>query len=131
MIEIIAILIAAGDREDAGKQDLGQGMNDPAGIAPVRDDSRELVRDGELTGGLGQEEDAAIRGQAASVEGGCELLAAHGWKRDRESGRIRHGGRGRLDGVDEVGVSTQSLSHISSLRYARQPRSSALMNNSG
>ena len=64
-------------------------------------------------------------------EGGCELLAAHGWKRERESSRIGHGGRGRLDRVDEVGVSTQSLSHISSLRYARQPRSSALMNNPG
>ena len=106
-------------------------MDNPAGIAPVWDDSREPVRDGEPTGGLGQEEDAAIRGQAAPVEGGCELLAAHGWKRERESGRIGHGGRGRLDGVDAVGVSTQSLSHISSLRYARQPRSSALMNNSG
>jgi Mrp family chromosome partitioning ATPase len=54
MIEIIGILIAAGDGEDAGEQDLGQGMDDPAGIAPVRDDGREPVRDGEPTGGLGQ-----------------------------------------------------------------------------
>jgi hypothetical protein len=126
MIEIIGILIAAGDSEDAGEQDLGQGMDDPAGIALVRDDSREPVRDGEPTGGLGQEEDAAIRGQAAPVEGGCELLAAHGWKRERESGRIGHGGRGGFDGVVEVGVSTQSLSYISSLRHARQPRFAVL-----
>jgi len=38
VIKVIGILIAAGDGEDAGEQDLGQGMNDPAGIALVRDD---------------------------------------------------------------------------------------------
>jgi hypothetical protein len=33
--------------------------------------------------------------------------------------------------VDAVGVSTQSISHSSRLRYARQPRSTALMKKMG
>jgi len=41
---------------------------------------------------------------------GCELLASDGGKRERDTRRIGHGGRGGLDQVKKVGVSTQSLS---------------------
>jgi len=36
-VEVVGILVAAGDRENAGAQDIGQPMSDPALIAAVRD----------------------------------------------------------------------------------------------
>ena len=85
VVEIVGILIPAGDRQDARQQDLGQRVHDPARITAVRDHGGELVGNAEPAGGLGQQQDAAIRGQASAIEGGCELLAPNGWKRERES----------------------------------------------
>ena len=39
-VEIVGVLIAAGDGEDAGAQDIGQEMGDPVLIAAVRDHRR-------------------------------------------------------------------------------------------
>ena len=36
-VEVVAIFVAAGDRENPGAQNIGQPMDDPAGIAFVRD----------------------------------------------------------------------------------------------
>lgn len=59
-------------------------------------------------------------------KGGCDLPAPHGWKRERQRRRIGHGGRGSRDRVTDVGISTQSLSHINVLPCARHPYSTAL-----
>lgn len=131
VVEVVRVLIPAGDGQDARQEDLGQRVHDPARIAPVRDHRGELVGNPHPPGRLSQQQDAAVRGQAPAVEGGCELLGSHGWKRERKCVKIGHGGRGGLDGVKKVGVSTQSLSQINALRYARQLRSTALMNKTG
>ena len=96
MVEVVGILIPAGNRQDAGQQDLGQRVHDPARIASIRDHGRELLGNAQSLGGLGEQQDAAARGQAPAVEGSCELLAPHRWKRERQTRRIGHGGRGRL-----------------------------------
>ena len=106
-------------------------MHDPARIAPVGDHRGELLGNPQPPCSMGEQQDAAVRGQAPAVEGGCELLAPHGWKREREHRRIGHGGRGGLDQVKDVGVSTQSPSQLNALRHARRPRSAALMNQAG
>lgn len=106
-------------------------MQNPARITPVRDHRGELLGDAPPLRSLGEQQDAPVRGEASAIEGGCELLAPDGWKRERETRRIGHGGRGGLDQVKKVGVSTQSLSQINALRYARHPRSTALMNKTG
>ena len=131
VVEVVGILIPAGNRQDTRQQDLGERVHDPTRVTPVGDHRGELVGNAQSTGGLSQKQDAAIRGQASAVEGGCELLALHGWKREWERRRIGHGGRGGLDQVKEVGVSTQSLSHINALRYARHRKSTALVNKTG
>jgi hypothetical protein len=97
VVEVVGVRVAAGDRQDAGEQDLGQRVHDPARVTPVGDHRGELVGDAEPAGGLSQQQNAAIQGQAAAVEGSCELLAPHGWNRERECVRIGHGGRGGLD----------------------------------
>ena len=99
MVEVIGILVPAGDGQDACQQDLGQRMQNPARITPVRDHRGELLGDAQPSGSLGEQQDAAVRGQASAVKRSCELLAPDGWKRERETRRIGHGGRGGLDAV--------------------------------
>lgn len=131
VVEVVGILIPASDGQDAGQKDLGKRVQHPARIASIRDHGGELLGDAEPSCGLSQQQDATVRGQASAIEGGCELLAPDGWKPERKRVKIGHGGRGGLDGVKGLGVSTQSLSHINVLRYACHPRSSAVVNKMG
>ncbi len=97
MIEVVGILVPAGDGQDARQQDLGQRMHDPARVTPVGDHRGELLTDLHPPGSLSEQQDAPVRGQASAVEGSCELLASNRWKRERQTRRMGHGGRGGLD----------------------------------
>ena len=97
VVEVVGILVTAGDGQDAGEQDLGQRVQNPARIAPIRDHRGELLGNAQSPGSLSEQQDATVRAQASAVEGGCELLAPDGWKRERKTRRIGHGGRGGLD----------------------------------
>lgn len=72
-------------------------MQDPARIASIWDHSGELLGDAQPPRRLREQQDATVRGQASAIEGGCELLAPDGWKRERQTRRIEHGGRSGLD----------------------------------
>ena len=102
VVEVVGVLITAGDRQDAGEHDLGQRMHDPALVSPIRDHCCELLGDAQPPRRLSEEQDAAVRGRASTIEGGCELLAPNGWKRERQHRRIGHGGRGGLDAVGTI-----------------------------
>ena len=54
-------------------------------IARVRDHARQPLGDPEPALGLGQKHHTTVRGQAPAIEGGSDLLAGHGWKRERRS----------------------------------------------
>lgn len=66
--------------QDAGAQDVGHGVLHARRIARIMDRSRKPV--GQLQAPLcrSQKHDAAIRGDAPTVESGCDLLAPNGWK---------------------------------------------------
>ena len=66
-------------------------------IAPIRDEARQPLGDPEPALGLGQEHDAAVGRQAPAIESGGDLLAGNGWKRERRSCIVRHGGCGSLE----------------------------------
>ena len=94
MIEIVRVLIAAGDGENASAKDTAQRMGDQQGIARIGDDGGEFVRQSEPALGLPQQHHAGVRGDAPAVESGGDLLAANGWKRKREKAIFNHGGCG-------------------------------------
>lgn len=78
------------------KRQLLMAMRHVAGVAGVWDTARETFRDPKPPLGQRQQHDAAIRGDPAAVEGGCDFLAGDGWK-GKGGGRIvQHGGRGWL-----------------------------------
>ena len=97
--EVVAVLIAARDGEDAGADHVCDRVRHAAWIAPIRDEAGEPLGDPEPALGLGQEHDAAVGRQAPAIESGGDPLAGHGWKRERRSCIVRHGGCGSLEGV--------------------------------
>jgi hypothetical protein len=106
-------------------------MDNPAGIAFVRDYCREPLGKAKPPLRLRQQHDAAIRAEASAVKGGGDLFALYRWKRKRQQIIIGGGGRGALQSAARIGFSNQILRQIKSLRYIRQPVSAYLMNKTG
>lgn len=65
-------------------------------------------------------ERAAVRGEPSPVERRCHLLAANGWKGERQDRIVGHGGCGSACLCEWAGFDTQSLNTISTLRDTRQ-----------
>src|SRR3954468_8914490 len=57
--DVLAVLIAAGDRQDAGSDHVRDCVRHAGWIAPVRDEARQSLGDPEPSLGLSQEHDAA------------------------------------------------------------------------
>lgn len=71
-----------------------------AGLAWIMDRRGQPVGQLQATLGCGQKHDAAIRGDAAALEGGCDLLAPNGWKRERQQRIVGYGGCSSRDAVE-------------------------------
>jgi hypothetical protein len=106
-------------------------MGDPVRIAAVRDRPSEPLGDAEPTIGLGEQHDPAIGTDPPAVKGGGDLLAANGWKAERQKVIVGHGGRGAPRSRQGVGFSNRILRQIKSLRYFRHPKSAPVMNTMG
>jgi hypothetical protein len=94
VVEVVGVLVAAGDRQDARPQDVGQRMDDPRWVARVGDQRRQPIAEAELPLRRGQQQHPAVRGQPPAVEGGGQLLAADRWKAERRGRIVVHGGCG-------------------------------------
>ena len=94
MIEIVGILIAAGDGQHASAQNIGDTVRDQLWIAPIGDQPSETIRDPKPPLRRAQQHHPAIRGQATPIKAGRDFLAADGWKTERQHHIVGHGGCG-------------------------------------
>ena len=131
MIEIIGVLVAAGDRQHPRLQDLGQAMDDPALVPRVGNAVGQMPGNAHPAFRLGQQQHAAIRCQPPAIERRGHFLAANSWESKTSNAIVDHGGRGTFCPVFESGLRTYSLHQISRLSYVRRPGIARLMNNSG
>ncbi len=60
MIEVVRILVAAGDGQNARTKNAVERMGDQQGIARIGDDGRELARHAQSTLGLPQQHHAGV-----------------------------------------------------------------------
>ena len=104
--------------------------SDPAGIAPVLHAGRQPARQPQTPVRLAQEQQAAIGRNGTAIETRGDFLAANGWKIEEKKAIVAHGGcrscwsaGNRLD--------NELLHQINKLRYIRQPKIIALVNNPG
>ena len=94
-VEIVAILVAAADREDAGPDHVGEAVDDSGRIAAVRDQAGQPLGNPEAPLRERQQHDTPVRREATAVESGCDFLAIDGWKAEARGRIVDHGGRGR------------------------------------
>ena len=85
---------AAGDRQHAETQHGGERVDDQCRVAPVADTACQHVGQAEAPFRLAQQDQAAVGGDQATIEGGRHLLALDGWQMEGEKGIVGHGGRG-------------------------------------
>jgi hypothetical protein len=130
-VEVVAILVAAGDGEDTRTDHVGKAVHDPARVTPVWEHSGQLLSQTEPTIGERQKHHASVRRQPAAVKRRCDLLAANRWKRERQNRIVDHGECGCLGCAQWIGVTNRILRHPSGLRHARQPFKISVMNKSG
>ena len=120
MVEIVAVLIAAGDGQDAGAQDVGHAVRHKVRIARVGDQGRELVGDPQTPLGGGEQHHAAIGRDASAIERGGDFLARDGWEMERQQAIFGHGGCGSRGRVDRMASTPNSVNAINRLRDTRQ-----------
>ena len=70
VVEVVGVLVAAGDGEHAGTQDIGDAVGHEGRVARIGNQRGQPVGNAKATLGGGQEHDAAIGGEPAPVEGG-------------------------------------------------------------
>jgi hypothetical protein len=130
-IEIVGVLVAAGDGQHPRPQDRGHRVGDKSRIAPVGEQSSDPIDDADPAVGQGQQRHPAIGGDAPAVEGRAHLLARHAWQIEQKTAIVVHGGRGASGARKRVGVSNRILIQNNALRYVRQPIFQFTVNKTG
>ena len=118
--EVVAVLVAAGDGEDAGTQNVGETVLGAGGVAAVAEGGSQGIHEADLPVGLGEQQQPAVRGNVAAVEPGRDFLAAQGWQRKRQEDIVGSGGHGRFCPVRRSGVSNRNLRDSRRLWHGRQ-----------
>jgi len=91
-IEVVGVLVVAGDGQHAGTQDVGQRVPHPCRVTRVRDPGCQPPCQVQPPLGRREQQDATIGREAAAVESGDKLLAPDGWQRKRQGRIIVQGG---------------------------------------
>ena len=81
-------------------------MDHPLRVAPLPDATRQRLGQAEPAFRLPQQDQPAIRRDQPAPEIGGHLLAAYGWKIEREKAIFGHGGRGALVAWEEMRLVT-------------------------
>ena len=93
-IEVVSILVAAGDRRDTRHHHFEHRVPDAVCIAAIRHRVGKPPAHTERALRLSQQQQAAIGGLVAAVKINCELLAADRWKVEGKRRIVGHGGCG-------------------------------------
>ena len=94
MIQIVGIFVSAGNGKHARAQDVRHTVSNESWISRVGDQFGEALRDAHGALDSGEQHNAAIRRQATAIESRSEFLASNGWKTERLSRSLGHGGCG-------------------------------------
>ena len=103
-VEAVGIPVAHRDGEDARPDHVGERVRDARRIATIRHKTGETRGGAEATLRHREQHHAAIRGEPSTIDIGCDLPAADGWKREWQHRNFGHGGRG-CPGLREMVVS--------------------------
>ena len=115
-IQIVGVLVAAGNGEHASADHVGERMRDPRGIAAIGKRAGKPLGDPQAALSHRQQHDTTVRSEAAAVEISCDFLAHDGWKRERRNRSVGHGECGWR--AMRVGLASTTESYAVSALYA-------------
>ena len=94
MIEVVGVLVSAGNRKHARAQDVGDAVSNKQRIARISDQSSKFAGEAYTALGGCQQHDPTIRSKPTAIKSGGNLFASDGWKAKRLDRMIVHGGCG-------------------------------------
>ena len=97
MVEVVGVLIAAGDRRHARAQNVRDAVRHQERVTRIGDQRSEGPCNPEPALGRGQQQNAAVGRHASAIKGGGDFLAANRWEIKRQQGILGHGGCGSRD----------------------------------
>ena len=118
-VAVVGILVPAGDREHAEAQHRRERVDHQRRVPPVPDAARQPLGQPEPAFGPAQQDQPAVRRDRPTREIGGHLLAACGWKIERERSIFGHGGRGALVVSGEMRLATNFYLDLNELRHVR------------
>ena len=121
VIEIIAVLIAAADRENAGPKEAIQRMRYPVLITIVGKQTGKPFDNPDTLEAKASSATPPFDDSRPPSKGGDHLLRLDGWQGERQQRIVGHGGYGRLGDRRSFRLSNEFLRHIIALRHIRQP----------
>ena len=130
-IEVVAVLVAARDRQNPRPQNGSEAVRRSRRIARIGDQRRKTVDHAQTFVRRRQKHDAAVGRDAPAIERGADFPARHAWQIKRKISIVAHGGRGASGLADRIGVSNQILCANNPLSYARHALSRILVNKTG
>ena len=96
MIEIVGVLVTAGDGEHARAQNIDDTVCHQQRIARIGNQTCQAMGNPDTPLGSSQKHHTAIRGETAAIERSSDFLASDGWKPERLSRIVVHGGCGSV-----------------------------------
>ena len=100
-------------------------------VAPVPDAACQRLGQAETAFRLAQQDEAAVGGDQAAIEGGAHLLALDGGQMERKKAIVGHSGRGAFVVWEESRVDNEFLPDDNGLRHVRYPKIKPAVNNRG
>ena len=96
MIEIVGVLVTAGNGEHARAQNIDDTVCHQQRIARIGNQTCQAMGNPDTPLGSSQKHHTAIRGETPTIERSSDFLASDGWKPERLSRIVVHGGCGSV-----------------------------------
>ena len=121
----------AGDRQHVEAQHGRERVDHLRLIAPVPDTACQGLGEPQAAFRLAQQDEAAVRRDQATIEGGTHLLALDAWQIEGEKAIVGHGGRGVFVVRRGRRFDNEFLPDGNGLRYVRHHKVRPDVNNPG
>jgi hypothetical protein len=106
MIEVVGVLVTAGDGEHARAQNIDDTVCHQQRMARIGNQPCQQLGNPDTLLGSGQKHHTAIRGETATIKRSSDFLTSGGWKPERLNRIIVHGGCGSVWSGEWNGLDT-------------------------
>ena len=119
-VAVVGFVVAAGNSQHAEPQHPAERVGDQRRFAPISETTGQKVGQAEVAFLPGQQHQAAVQRDEATVDHHHPLLATDRWKIEGKKVIVGHGGSGKSDAQVENRLDNELLHDFNEISYARQ-----------